>query len=326
MKKTTCYYLFLLILLSCNQTPTTLPDRDWDNYQGNKASNQYSNLTAINTENVSQLTPVLDLPLRRWRFSQSHPNPVQSPDYRWGFIWKFATSEILCTGCCYRKRDWKFDPFANEAYKAFGMGVSRGIAFWTDGQERRLLVTAGSFLYCLNAATGKLFENFGKAGKVDLHEGLDRDVSGLFVSANTPGIVYKDKLILGTRVSEALGMVPGHIRAYNVKSGAIEWVFHTIPQPGEEGYDTWPPEAYKYTGGANSWSGLSLDEKRGMVFVPTGSASFDFYGGDRYGQNLFANCLIALNAETGITHLALPVCTSRHLGPGSACPAQSRNT
>ena len=179
------------------------------------------------------------------------------------------------------------------------MGVNRGLAFWTDGSEKRLLVTSGSFLFCIDAANGRPIESFGKAGKVDLHEGLGRDVSKMFISANTPGIIFEDLLILGTRVSESTGAAPGYIRAYDVKTGAIRWVFHTIPKPGEFGHDTWPEDAWQRVGGANAWSGFSIDYERGWVFVPTGSAAFDFYGGDREGANLFANCILALDAATG---------------------------
>jgi quinoprotein glucose dehydrogenase len=134
---------------------------------------------------------------------------------------------------------------------------------------------------------------------VDLRAGLGRDPQTLTVSATSPGVIWKDLLILGSIVSEDLPSAPGHIRAFDVRTGRIRWIFHTIPHPGEFGYETWPPNAWKYSGGANNWTGMTLDEKRGVVFVPTGSAAFDFYGGDRTGDNLFANCLLALRADTG---------------------------
>jgi quinoprotein glucose dehydrogenase len=175
--------------------------------------------------------------------------------------------------------------------------VSRGLAWWTDGAEKRILFAAGSHLYAIDAATGQGIANFGTGGKVNLSLGLGKD--DLFVAATTPGVVYKDLYILGFRTNEALPSSPGHIRAFNIRTGAIAWVFHTIPLPGEFGYETWPPEAYTYTGAANSWAGMSLDADRGIVYVPTGSAAFDFYGGDRHGDNLFANTLLALDANTG---------------------------
>ena len=117
--------------------------------------------------------------------------------------------------------------------------------------------------------------------------------------SNTPGVVYKDLLIVPTRVAEGTKAAPGHIRAYDVRTGEIAWIFHTIPQPGEFGYETWPKDAWKSTGGANNWAGMTVDHDRGVVFVPTGSATPDFYGGDRLGANLFANTLLALDASTG---------------------------
>ena len=199
---------------------------------------------------------------------------------------------------------WEFDPQAvPENSKAFHfiMNNSRGVTYWTDGKDdKRILFVAGSYLYALDAHNGKLFHHFGDLGKVDLHEGLGRDVKDLYVTATSPGIIYKDLFILGSRVDEGPAAAPGHIRAFDTRTGQLKWIFHTIPQPGEFGFDTWEDSiAYKNIGGANSWSGLSMDEKRGILFVPTGSASFDFYGGKRKGQNLFANCLIALDAASG---------------------------
>ncbi|MGI8583691.1 MAG: PQQ-binding-like beta-propeller repeat protein, partial [Chitinophagaceae bacterium] len=173
--------------------------------------------------------------------------------------------------------------------------------FWTDGKSaRRLFYTAGSYLYSINGVNGKPDKDFGIDGKIDLHEGLDKDVKDLFVTATSPGIIYKDLIIMGTRVDEGPVAAPGHIRAFDVRTGKRKWIFHTIPFPGEAGYETWDnKEAYKHTGGANAWSGFSLDEDKGIVFAATGSASFDFYGGKRTGNNLFANCVLALDAATG---------------------------
>ncbi|HXG65948.1 MAG TPA: PQQ-binding-like beta-propeller repeat protein [Blastocatellia bacterium] len=194
---------------------------------------------------------------------------------------------------------WTFDPFKAGAQE-HALGVNRGVTYWASGDDRRILVTAGQRLYALNARTGQPIPSFGNAGSVDLREGLGRDVSNLYVLSNTPGAIYQDLLILGTRVSEGPGpAAPGHIRAYDARTGRIRWVFHTIPFPGEFGHDTWPADAWKRAGGANAWAGISVDTKRGLVFLPTGSAAFDFWGGDRLGANLFANCLLALDAATG---------------------------
>ncbi len=298
MKTNFTTFLLSFILAACHSD--NIQEYDWSTYQGGKEVNQYAPLQQINKSNVHQLqvawtyqTGDADTEKNR---TQIQCNPIIIDGVLYGssarlkfFALNAATGEPL----------WTFDPFEEEGYNAFGMGVNRGVAYWTNGIEKRLFFTASSFLYALDANTGKLIPSFGKAGKVDLREGLDRDVDGLFIVSNTPGIVYKDKLILGSRVSEAEGAVPGHIRAYNVKTGDRAWIFHTIPHPGEEGYETWSPNAWQLSGGANVWAGFSLDEKRGIVYAPTGSASFDFYGGDRLGDNLFANTLLALNANTG---------------------------
>jgi quinoprotein glucose dehydrogenase len=197
------------------------------------------------------------------------------------------------------REKWTYDPFAVPG-GANALGVNRGVVYWAEGNDRRILFTAGQRLLALDAGTGQPIASFGDKGSVSLLEGLDRDLTGLYVLSNTPGVIYKGLLILGSRVSEGPGAAaPGHIRAYDVKSGAIRWIFHTIPHPGEFGYDTWPADAWKRMGGANAWSGLSVDEARGLVFLPTGSAAFDFWGGNRQGANLFANSVLVLNAATG---------------------------
>ena len=181
-----------------------------------------------------------------------------------------------------------------------GWGPTGASPTGASGDDRRILVTAGQSLFALDARTGKPCRASADSGSVDLREGLGRDASELFVTSSTPGAVYRDLLILGTRVHEGPGpSAPGHVRAYDVRTGAIRWTFRTIPQPGELGYDTWPPDAWKDVGGANAWSGISVDHERGLVFLPTGSPAFDFWGGDRHGANLFGNCLLVLKAATG---------------------------
>jgi quinoprotein glucose dehydrogenase len=178
--------------------------------------------------------------------------------------------------------------------------VNRGVVFWERGDDRRILVAAGQRLYALDARTGRPVPSFGANGSVSLLEGLGRDASKLYVLSNTPGGLYKDLLILGTRVSEGPGpAAPGHIRAFDVRTGKIRWTFRTIPSPGDVGYDTWPPDAWTRIGGVNPWSGISVDTARGLVFLPVGSAAFDFWGGNRHGANLFANSVLALKADTG---------------------------
>jgi quinoprotein glucose dehydrogenase len=156
-----------------------------------------------------------------------------------------------------------------------------------------------NFLYALNANTGQPIPSFGNQGRIDLREGLGRDVGTLFIALTSPPVIYKDLLIVGGRENETLPAAPGDIRAFEVRTGKLRWTFHTIPHPGEYGYETWPKDAWKNSGAANNWTGMTLDSKSGVLFIPTGSAAFDFYGGDRLGDDVFANCLIALKAETG---------------------------
>ncbi len=188
-----------------------------------------------------------------------------------------------------------FDPFPGTR----ASGVNRGVVYWEAGRDRRIVYSAGSFLHAVDADTGRPIESFGRRGRVDLREGLLRDPETLRVSATSPGIVFRDLLIQGSTVSDGWDGAPGHIRAYDIRTGEIAWTFHTIPQPGEYGHESWPAGAHLKAGGANCWGGMSLDVKRGIVYVPTGSASYDFYGGERHGKNLFANCLLALDAASG---------------------------
>jgi quinoprotein glucose dehydrogenase len=274
-------------------------DTDWPTYLGDPSSSHYSELKQINRKNVGQLEVAWTFNAsdgRKDNRSQIQCNPIIVDGTLYG------TSPLLkllaIDGATGTER-WRFDPFASDPNNA-SVGVNRGVVFWADGKDRRILFTAGQRLFCVDANSGKLIPTFGENGTVDIREGLGRDPKTLFVLANTPGAIYRDLLILGTRVSEGPGpSAPGHIRAYSVRTGKIEWTFRTIPQPGEPGYETWPPEAYKYTGGANVWTGMAVDEKRGLIFCPTGSAAFDFWGGDRHGANLYANCLLALDAKTG---------------------------
>jgi quinoprotein glucose dehydrogenase len=272
---------------------------DWPVYLGDKASSHYSELKQINKRNVRQLEKAWEYrsgDARKDNRSQIQCNPIIVD----GVL--YATSpqlKLLALDAGSGKEIWRFDPFVGGG-ESSAVGVNRGVVYWGKGDEKRILFTAGSYLYAIDAKSGKIIQSFGTEGKVDLREGLGRPAEKQFVISNTPGIIYGDLLILGDRVSEGPGpSAPGDIRAYNVQTGKIEWTFHTIPHPGEAGYETWPPDAWQYSGGANVWSGFSLDEKRGIVYCPTGSAAFDFWGGDRVGQNLYADCLLALDAKTG---------------------------
>jgi quinoprotein glucose dehydrogenase len=273
--------------------------RDWPTHGGDPGHSQYSALDQINVANVSRLRV-------EWTYHtgdaradgrseiQCHPIVVRGVLY--------ATSPQLkafALDAGTGRPMWTFDPFGGAADPQ-AIGVNRGVAYWEDGADRRILYTAGDKLFALDAGTGRPLAGFGSAGSVSLKDGLGRDASSLYILSTTPGAVYRDLLILGSRVGEGPGpAAPGHIRAYDVRTGKIRWTFHTIPWPGEHGHDTWPADAWTRVGGANAWSGISVDLERGLVFVPTGSAAFDFWGGDRKGANLFANSLLALKAESG---------------------------
>ena len=275
--------------------------KEWSIYGGSKKNNRFAPLYQITKENVKQLSKV-------WEFqsgdadrnTQIQTNPILVNGTLYSVSPKLKLIALEPTS---GKSKWIFDPFNLEHEKErgyFSMNVCRGVTYFDDGNNGRILYGAGSFLYAVDAQTGKLIDAFGQNGKIDLHENLGRPADDLYVALTTPGIIYKNLIIIGTRVDEGSRAAPGYIRAYNAFTGSIEWVFHTIPQPGEEGYSSWEnPNAWQFIGGANAWSGFSLDEERGLLFAPLGSASFDFYGGNRKGDNLYANSLVALDAATG---------------------------
>jgi quinoprotein glucose dehydrogenase len=292
--------LLFLVLTGCNDEKLPEIDYassiDWPVSLGNKASSQYSILDQINTSNVQELEVAWTY--RTGDTDEGKNTQIQcNPIIINGVLFATTpTQKAIALNAATGKRIWEFDP-----HKQFNLGVAvnRGVTFWQHGEDRRIFYTVGSFLFSLHADTGELVREFGNNGTVSLKAGLGEWAQDLFVISTSPGIIYKDKIIIGTRVSENNDAAPGYIRAFNARTGKIDWIFHTIPRPGEYGYDTWPEDAYQRAGGANNWSGMSLDDSRGVVYVPTGSASFDFWGGNRLGDNLFANSIIALDAETG---------------------------
>lgn len=190
--------------------------------------------------------------------------------------------------------------------------MHRGINYWAskDGSDRRLLITFAQHLQAIDARTGRLIKSFGRDGLVDLREGLGRDPASMAqIQSGTPGRVYEDLIILGSATGEEYLSPPGDIRAYDVRTGKMVWIFHTVPHPGEYGYETWPKDAWKYVGGTNAWGELTLDARRGILYIPLGAPTYDFYGADRRGSNLFADCLLALDARTGrrIWHTSLSI-------------------
>jgi quinoprotein glucose dehydrogenase len=300
--KRTCIIIIALFFFSCHSKKNYTT---WNCYKGSPESIHYSSLTQIDTGNVKDLQIT-------WTYhtgdadtlhnSQIQCNPIIVDSILYGTS---PQMKLFAVSATTGKEKWVFNPFDSiaNADKGFFFVLNncRGIAYWTDYEkDKRLFYTAGSYIYCINADNGQLIKNFAENGKLDLHNDLDRDVKDLFVTATSPPIIYKNVLITGTRVDEGPMAAPGHVRAYDVRTGKKLWIFHTIPHPGEEGYNTWEDStAYKFIGGTNAWSGFSLDEKRGIVYASIGSASYDFYGGKRLGNDLFANCVLALDASTG---------------------------
>lgn len=303
MKRQSILLLLLsLLILSCQESAVdhqpAFQSDDWATYLGGPQSAQFKAFSQINPGNVNQLQVA-------WTYagaaadsqgrSQIQCNPLIIGGVLYGTT---ASLKLVALNAKTGEQQWVFNPFESEPTQT-GMGINRGIAFWQKGTEARILYACRSRLFAINAKDGSLINSFGTAGVVDLKKGLGRNVDKFQVSSTTPGVVYDDLFIIGSSVSEGADHAPGHIRAYDILTGEIEWIFHTIPYPDEYGSDTWPDSAYLKSGGANAWAGMSLDPERGMLFAPTGSASFDFYGGDRIGENLFANCILALDARTG---------------------------
>jgi len=264
---------------------------EWTEYLGGPDRNHYSSLTQVNPENVKNLKVA-------WTYAmpdsgQTQVNPIIVDGVLYGVT---AAVQAFALDAATGKQLWIFGDKSRN-----GSNTSRGLTYWSDGDDKRIMHAMGHFLYALDAKTGKPVNSFGDHGKIDLHTGLPEVAMNKYMVSNTPGTVFEDLIIMPLRLSEESDAAPGDLRAFNVRTGKLEWTFHTIPYPGEFGYETFPPDAYKntYTGAANNWSGTAIDRKRGILYVPTGSAGFDFYGGKRKGANLFSNCLLALDARTG---------------------------
>lgn len=288
------WFLCILLCFGClrarSQSPEPKATVDWGAYGGDSNKTHYSSLSQINKSNVKQLEVA-------WSYDTAEAGGLQtSPIEIDGTLYGISPSQkIFALDAFTGKLKWKFDS------GIVSTQPNRGLAYWVspDNEDQRIIVGVMNFVYELNAETGQPIATFGDQGRIDLREGLGRDVKTGFIALTSPAVVYKDLFIVGGRLPETLPALPGDIRAYDVHTGKQRWIFHTIPHPGEFGYDTWPKDAWQKSGSANNWTGMTVDQKTGIVYVPTGSAAFDFYGGDRLGDDLFADCELALNAETG---------------------------
>src|SRR5262245_57428188 len=276
-----------LAALSQSSAPADVP---WP-LNGGIDNIRYSALTQINRENVSRLQVAWTYDSHdASRGSEMQSNPVVVDGVLYATT---PTLKVIAIDAATGKEIWKFDPSGGASGTA--RFRHRGVTLYKD----RVFVSYRTFLYALDKTTGQPISSFGTNGRIDLREGLDQPAQGLSVSASTPGAIFEDMLIVGTSVPETLPGSPGHLRAFDVNTGKVRWIFHTIPKPGEPGYETWPPDAYKLAGGANAWAGVTVDTKNAIVFAATGSSSFDFYGVTRHGDNLYADCVLALDARTG---------------------------
>ena len=276
-------------------TKTSLPARShsqWNDYAGASDSAQYSALDQINRLTVGKLRVAWSYPTGDGNKYLFNPIVVDRTMYVLAH-----NHSIVALDATSGKQLW-----IHPTDLKTSLITNRGINYWesADRSDRRLIFAADNFLQEIDARTGQSISDFGEGGRVDLREGLGRDANSLsLVQSATPGRVFEDLLIMGSATNEEYESGPGDIRAYDVRSGRMVWIFHTVPHPGEAGYETWPKDAWKVVGGANAWSGLSVDVKRGIVFIPTASPKYNFYGADRKGANLFGDCLLALNARTG---------------------------
>ncbi len=272
----------------------------WHDYLGGPDSSHYSALKQINRSNVGQLQVA-------WTYPTGDEvdysfNPIIVDNMMYVLAKNFSVVALDATS---GREIWEHPIRPGEPHIKGRGGWPvrhRGINYWQskDGNDRRLLITNHDQLEEIDARTGKSIESFGDEGHVDLRVGLGRDPESIKqIESGSPGRVFENLIILGSVTGEEYMSPPGDIRAYDVLTGKLVWTFHTVPHPGEYGYDTWPKDAWKYIGGTNDWGGMTVDETRGIVYLPIGSPTYDFYGADRKGNDLFSDCLLALDARTG---------------------------
>jgi quinoprotein glucose dehydrogenase len=284
--------VLLLVVIVCSCGEKKGGEHEWREYLGGPDRNHYSTLTDIDQSNVNKLRVA-------WEYHTGDSGQVQcNPIIVNGLLYAVSAAvQPFALDAATGKEVWRIRDTTGTTW----YGTNRGLTYWEEDDDKRILYTKESWLYAVDALTGKPIRSFGDSGRVSLSTGLGPMAKHRFVISNTPGTVFEDLIIMPLRLSEGNDALPGYIQAFNIKTGKLAWVFKTIPGPGEVGYDTWPPEAYQDStiGAGNNWSGMSIDRARGMLFVPTGSAAFDFYGANRHGSNLFANTLLALDAKSG---------------------------
>src|SRR5579872_2689758 len=280
-------------LVVAGATAGELPYTTWTEHLGGPDSAQYSALSQIDRTNVARLRQIWFYPAGDNGFRYGfNPIVIDGLMYLVG-----AHNAITAVDAVTGNKVWEHDLGETK------LSVThRGVAYWEskDRGDRRILFSSGDQLQALDARTGKPVQAFGDNGKVNLRIGLGRDPDTIRrVQSGDPGRVFENLIILGSAPGEAYESAPGDLRAYDVRTGKPVWTFHTVPHPGEPGYETWPPDAWKYVGGTNTWGEISIDEKRGIAYFPLGSPTYDFYGADRKGANLYSDCLLALDARTG---------------------------
>jgi glucose dehydrogenase len=269
---------------------TSLPlssqnQREWRDYAGGPDSSRFVAATQITKANVGKLQVAWSYPSGQTDF-----NPVVVRGTVYG---RAANGFVVALDAASGKQIW-----IHEGLQGY---TARGVNYWEsqDGKSRRLIFSANNLLQEIDAQTGESISSFGVDGRVDLRVGLDRDPATINQQSRTPGRVFENLIILGSATNEEYASAPGDIRAFDVRTGALVWTFHTVPRRGEFGFDTWPEDAWKTVGGANNWGEQSIDTQRGIIYVPRGSAKYNFYGGNRTGANLFGDCILALDARTG---------------------------
>ncbi|MCC6294849.1 MAG: pyrroloquinoline quinone-dependent dehydrogenase [Bryobacterales bacterium] len=290
-------HLLSSALLTLPASAARSGEGDWGVYGSDAAATRFSPLRQVRVSNAARLKPAWthatgDASQRPLTTIECTPIVIGGAMYL-----TTARVQVRALNAATGQPLWNFNPLGNSRRAT---GVNRGVTWFEDGKDRRLFAAIQDKLYCLNPATGELLRSFGDNGAVDLAAQFDHDMTGLSFRVTSPPVIVEDTLIIGGGGGEGpRPEAPGHIRGYDVYTGKRKWIFHTIPHPGERGHNTWPKDAWRRSGSAGNWCGLSADLKRKWVFVPTGSATFDFYGGDRHGDNLFSDCVLALDARSG---------------------------